>query len=159
MKQFTKEEYIQLLEELVKQQYNSEEVENTEEIAWAPAEPESKKKILTNPGSIDLSLTKKDKLKELILNNKNIIIGSFRVRISRTPLTNSQDLLFSVNVYEENKSTKIMHKINVLTDNRFENREWKKYFNSFKSGSGIPEDILVDIIRWLQAIYRLAAFL
>lgn len=157
MKQFTKEEYIQLLEELVKQQYNLEEAETPEEIVWMPSEPEVKKEL--NPGLVDLSSTKKDKLKELILNNRNFTIGPFKVRVNRTPLTNSQDFLFSISVYEENKDKRTMHKVDILADSRFENREWKKYFSTFKSGNGIPEDVLVDIIKWLQAIHKLAAFL
>jgi len=160
MKHFTKEEYIELLEYLTNHQYDLEEPEKLEEkIDCTPIEPRVKKKLLSNHNLIDLTMVRREKLKDLILDHKNIIVGPFKISITcpRRQLTDTT--VFSISIWEEEKGSKIIRKVDVQSDDRFGKREWKKYFSKFKTGNNIPEDDLVDIVRWLQAIHKLTAFL
>lgn len=168
---FTDQEYLELIQKLVDNQYD-EAIEDydIEKMEWAPAEAEIKAKIpkLNNRGMIDLTNVKSSKLKEEILKCGNLRIGSFKVVLTHyheVPTHAGAQFCVDLEIREEKLKTpngqdcRIDYRADLLTDSRFKNRPWLKYFTSGSCGYNIPIDTVVEIVRWMQAIKRLTAFL
>jgi hypothetical protein len=51
------------------------------------------------------------------------------------------------------------YKMDFFRDNRFSNCPWLSYFNSSGRAHDIPADTVVNIIKHMQMIQRLTAFL
>lgn len=51
------------------------------------------------------------------------------------------------------------YRINLHKDNRFTNRPWLNEFGPQGEADDVPIETVVDIIRWLQALKRMNAFL
>ena len=160
MKSLTNQEYIQLIEKLVEQQYGEkEEPVVPDDPIWVPADPEIKKKFKGPIQTcIDVSSIKNDKLKDIVLDYNNLIIGPFKICISKgfSQTNNSNNVCLCI--YED-KTSSMTYKVDVLNDTRFEGRPWRKYFTAFKRANHISIDELVDIIKWLKAIHKLTCFL
>jgi len=172
MSSFTKEEYIALLQKIADSQYEDPEPDLTVEMEWIPSEPEIKKKmhLVNKDGSVDLTAAKKEKVKEILLNYKyaNLQIGDFLIRITKyhgEPGQKGALITLDVAVYQYSYRTlsgapcKMLNKLNLSKDVRFTNRPWLSYFASWGDiGYNIPIDVMVDIIRWCQAVKKLSAF-
>ena len=172
MDTLSQEEYLRLIEQLVEQQYD--DLEASEDIEWIPAESEIVQRLKLPDHNKVLNLTniKKSEIEEQLLKCRNIRMGSFLIKISRYHgelailghNAGEVDIGMDVCIYEEqecmhlNRTSKMTTKLNVCKDTRFDNRPWLKYFNSFKIGQNIPMDTAADIVRWLQAITRMSAF-
>lgn len=166
----TSKEFFDLVNRLVDQQYDSD-TENDEpsfEDAWMPAEPEAKQKLKLKEsnGVIDLTNVKKDKIKDLIAKSNSIKVGDFLIKITKSEYyeTNMSDLKVDMCIYEEKHRTetgrpcKLLFKLDSIKDTKFSQCSWNSYFNQFKHGKNIPLNTIIDIIRWLQAVKKLTAF-
>ena len=162
----TKSEYLQLIQEA----YNSDNVEDTYDvncIAWTPSEP-IKKKPPTLIEHTNATSIKGSAIAKIVKTSKQITVGKFLVFVkSRTIDLDGYNLL-DITVYETRFKTNtglpcnLQLKVNIVKDNRFQGRPWQKYFAKGFSGDfgkNIPENVAVDIVRWLQAITKLPAFL
>jgi hypothetical protein len=172
MSSFTNQEYLELCQRLVDQQYE-DLVDETPAIdnEWIPAEPEFKWKKKFKPnvnGSIDMTDTKSNLIRDLLWKCTNIKVGNFKIRISSytgEPGQHGALVSMRLEVWEERHKTpnghpcKIDFPVNWTKDTRFTGRPWLKYFTNGYSGGTIPIDTVVDIIRWMQAIKKLTAFL
>lgn len=170
MKYFTDQEYIELCQKLVDQQYN-DVIDDYDffEIEYIPEKPEIKEKIIevNSSGMIDLIHIKSDKIKEEILKYGNLKIGDFKIIISHYNEVLSQDgarLCCNLKIMKHQSQTmngmpcNMDVLVNLQKDNRFNGRHWLKYFsNSF--AYNVPIDTVVEMIRWMQCIKKLSAFL
>jgi len=164
-----RKEHLKYLQYLTDHQYDysEEPEEKTPDDSWIWAEPPAKEKmknIIFN-GITDATNLRKDQIKTAICKTQNIQVGSFSIKINgyygTTPLEKG---VLSFSVYEKKTTTPNGHPCNMdvradlSKDNRFTDRPWLSYFK----GSGaydVPIDTIVDIIRWMQAVKKLSAFL
>ena len=171
MSSFTKEEYLKLCRDLLQDQYGDDGIEDyIKPEAWMPAESDLKQK-LSNPnnnGITDLSSSKKDKIIEAIHKCSNVKVFNFIIKITSYHCqkdTNGPFTSVNITIYETKREKhlgihkNLLSKINPNKDTRFENRSWLSYFNTFESGINIPIEEIPDIVRWLQAISKLEAFI
>lgn len=171
MKSFTDQEYLALIQQLVDQQYDDAiDDYDIAKMEWAPAEPEIKKK-LEQPnyaGMIDLTTVKSGKIKEEIMKCANIKVGAFKIVVGRHNLVPSQQggkIAFDLEVREEKSKTpsgmpcRVDYRVDLSKDSRFRGRPWLKYFMGNGVATNVPVDTVVDIVRWMQAIKKLTAFL
>lgn len=167
MKNFDKDEFLELINKLLKDQYGTMDEEQIPDNAWLPSESPFKQKLISPNYStvIDLTDCKSSELYNTISSKlSNIKVGNFIIRISKCHYHINK--LEGINLYlhEEKKTThlgkmsKITSKIDIHNDIRFNKCIWISYFNSSRLGESIPLNTLVDIVRWLQGLNRLSAF-
>lgn len=166
----TKEEYLALVTRLTEQQYNCISGSTANDQAWIPAISPAKEKMKSREdhnGLLNLSNIKKDKVIEFLTLNKyfNLKVEDFLVKISRYSYDSKEKkTTLDLSIYEEKTinqgsiKSKILNKVDLIKDPRFETRPWLKYFNSLKMAKNIPIEEMGNIVRWLQAISKLAAF-
>lgn len=170
----SKEDYIKLLTDLANDQYTSKDVEDTVKDmgdAWFPAESPAKERMIKSrefTGTVDCLNLKKDQIIAAINKNKNLSVGPFTIRIRGFYTSEkNKDSFMTIDLYEWRTKTPSGHecrmdfRVNVLTDSRFEGRPWLTSFNNSQIGKAynIPLNTVVDIVKWLQVIRKLAAFL
>lgn len=170
MSNLTKEEYLKLVEKFFNEQYDEVPfIESLPNDAWIYADPPAKDKMKLpgHDGITDLTNVKKDKIAEILHTCRNIKIGNFLVKITKyhgePDYEGGANFGLDICIYEEkvksNPPSKIQYKVDVHKDTRFSGRVWIEHFNSFKIGANIPLETVVEIVRWLQAIKRMSAFL
>jgi hypothetical protein len=182
MNSLTNQEYLELCQKLVDQQYD-DAVDNYDafKMEWISAEPEAKEKIINyNDRCIfDLTTVHSSKIKEQLLLNNNFRVGKFKIRIFRYQqrhqilpkkgLTVSNilnDKIFNaIEIWEERNRTpngipcKIDYPMIFDEDDRFTGCEWVGYFGDGNEGRSIPINTVVEIVRWLRCVMKLSAFL
>jgi hypothetical protein len=169
MKSFTDQEYLQLIQEIVDKQYDDAiDDYDIEKMEWIPAEPEIKKKLesLNHHGMIDLTNVKSSKLKEEIKKCANLRVGAFKVMLTHVhPNPIKGDVGYDLNIKEERTKTpsgmpcRVDYRMDILKDSRFKGRPWLKYFKGEGYACNVPIDTVVEMVRWMQAIKKLTAFL
>src|SRR5208283_297708 len=172
MSPMSKEEYLRLLQDYVDRQYDDAiDDYNIEEMEWIPAEPEIEKKTVkanTN-GTIDLTDVKSDKIREELFKCTNLRVGKFKIRINRyqgLPTPDGSQVAMNLEVWEERSQTpnghpcKIDFPVVFHKDKRFIGKPWvAKYFNNRGICHNVPTDVVVEVVRWMQALKKLTAFL
>ena len=169
MKSFTNEEYLALCQKLLEEQYDEAlDDYNIEDMECVPSATVAKKKRekANSSGMIDLTDAKSNTIKSQLFKCTNLKVGMFKLRI-RTWNDNLDDdkMLFSVEVWEERHKTpsgmpcKIDFAMNFAKDSRFKDRPWLKYFGGGNSAYQMPIDTIVEVIRWMQIVKKLTAFL
>lgn len=171
MKSLSDQDYLDLIQKLVDQQYDDAiDDYNIDKMEWVPSEPEIKRKLhkANTAGLIDLTTVRSDKLKEEILKCTNLKVGPFKVRIKRyngVPSQQGMQMTVDMEVWEERTKTpsgqpcRIDYPMIFVKDSRFKGRPWLKYFNQGNFGTNVPIDVAVEIVRWMQAVKKLSAFL
>lgn len=174
MNPISKEEYIALLEQLADEQYGDDSTPELtiQEESWIPAEPYAKErmKAASVNGTIDVTKFRKDKIQEALYKCVNIKIGIFLIRIEGyhgypDKLGKGTNLTMDIAIWEEKYTTptgnpcKMTYRVDFFKDNRFYNRPWLNYFNTYGKAHNMPVETVVEVIRWLQAIKRMTAFL
>ncbi len=179
MSNLTKEEYLRLIEQFADEQYGGDNdlVDNYAilEQSWIPAESSVKEKMMralnaNRGGSVDLTNVRKEKIREALPKCHNVKVGDFLIVIedcdaepdaTGKPINMCMDLA----VWEERHKTpsgapcRINYKLNFHKDDRFDNRPWLRLFNQAGMARQVPLDTVVDIIKWMQAIKKMSAFL
>lgn len=171
----SKETYLKLLESLAEQD-DLESYESTyiPEESWIPSESRAKEEMMKararNQGTVDCLKLKKDKIKEAIYKNSNIKVGEFMIKITEYHgLLDKKgvgtDLKMDLSVWQTKYKTpsgnpcKMDYRMDFSKDNRFINRPWLNYFGPGGSAHNMPVEILIDVIKWMQIIQKLTAFL
>lgn len=165
---FTSQEYYDLIKNLVDQQYQDSSYSENDNVipeeAWIPAESQKKNKPRNEV--VNLTNTKSDKIRDLIGKSDAIKVGEFLIKIIAINYCkqNTFDFKIDICIYEEKEYAqngtpcKILHKLDSTKDIRFSQCKWNLHFNQFKCGKSITQDVMVNIIRWLQALHKLTAF-
>jgi hypothetical protein len=166
MSSLNKNDYLELLKKLLDQQYNDAE-EDVEENAWIPAESPLKDKIpiFVQSGIIDLTNAKKDKIKHQLFQSTNFRVDHFLIKLKKSTVSKiGSNLELEIQVFEEKFKTpsgapcRMTYRLDIFKDNRFKDFiHLSKFKNSYASKVG--SEVFVDLIRWMQAIRRMTAFL
>jgi hypothetical protein len=175
MTSISKDEYQRYLEELTDQQYadnDDADFYSPPEEAWIPAESEAKERMnfVNRNGSIDVTKFRKEKIQEALYKCINIVCGVFLIRINKyhgspDKFGKGTNLSMDISLAETKFKTatgqpcNMQFRMNLTNDNRFTNRPWLHYFSAYGRGTNVPVEVVVDIIRWLQALKRMNAFL
>ena len=169
MNSMTKEEYLKLLDEID----NEDQDENLDipDESWIWAEPPIKQKIKHNTlnSMVNLTTCRKDKIQEALYKCMNIQVGNYLIRISSyhgepDKFGNGTGLTMDICVWEKRYKTlsgnpcNMDYMVDLSKDNRFTNQPWLKLFDGYYAKS-VPVDTVVDIVRWMQALKRMTAFL
>lgn len=170
----SKEDYWKLIESAQEDDDDMMGMSYSEE-AWIPAVSPAKEKMdaaraASAHGMVDVLKYRKEAVQEAIYKCMNLQVGEFIIHIKRYnghpkdkqfvgPLT------LDINVMQERYQTpsgapcKMSYKFDFFRDNRFTNRPWLSYFDSSGNAEEVPVETLVEIIRWMQALRRMNAFL
>jgi hypothetical protein len=171
MSSFNNQDYLKLLQEIVDQQYDDAVDDyNINDMEWIPSEPEIKEKIhkASTNGMIDLTNVKSSKLKEELMKCTNLKVGNFKIKIKRYNAVPSQagaQMTVDMEIWEERTKTpngmpcRIDYPLILYKDSRFDKRPWLKYFNQGNFATNVPIETAVEVIRWMQGIHKLTAFL
>lgn len=168
---YSYEDFMKLMQQAIDSFNKTDEIDNLpdetiemEDVYVPPPITEHKPNTI---GSIDLTKYKKDKIRDALLKCANLRVGNFTVIISRYYGMPKDEAGMSMNIRIMEDKTKtptgnpcrMTYDIDVFKDTRFKDRAWRSYFKSGSSGYNIPEQTVVEVIRWLQALTKLAAFL
>jgi hypothetical protein len=158
----TKEEYLELINKILEGSYSDLEEEKEEvklEGAWIPAKPNLP---AIKPGIIDLTSTKSKDILDSLKKGERFRIGKFTIRLNHS--FNRE--VAKIEIWEDKTITTPAGRpfattvnISVKEDDRFTNCSWIKYFTYGYSAFQVPIEVSCEIIRWLQAVTKLAAFL
>jgi len=170
MSSLTKEEYLALIKELLEQQYiedNDTSIES--ENCWIPAEPAVKDKLpfSVSGGAIDLSKDKKEKVRILMFQSNIFKVDHFLIKVKSPVAAKLADRTpsLTIELYEEKFQTpsgapcRMEYKMNIPKDSRFNDFAHTSKFTHGGCAIGVTEEVFIDLIRWLQAIKRMTAFL
>lgn len=121
-----------------------------------------KQPIFNVNGITDLTKVKSANLATEIKKAGNLQIGKFLIKIKRYAgqyeQAKNRTGFLDINIFEE--KNKIHKKINVNKDSRFKDVPWSEHFkDEVNAGNQIPFDTVVEIVRWLQVIDKLVAFI
>lgn len=159
--------YLQQLTDRQYSYYDEEEEDNTPDDSWIWAEPPAKEKmknIIFN-GIVDATALRKEQIKGALSQAKNIQVGEFTLRMSsyygKDPIEQG-NLSFSVYKKQFKTATgqpcNMDMKFDLTQDNRFTGRPWLTYFKGAWARD-MPIDTVVEVVRWMQGIRRMKAFL
>lgn len=166
-KSFTDQEYLELLQKLVDDQYD-EAIDDYDikEMEWIPSEPEivkKKKKAVNHNISVDLTNVKSTQLAREVNRAGNIKVGNFKI-IVREYHEDGYQLTCDLRVVAHQSKTmngfpcNMDTDVNLAGDSRFKGRPWLSYFE-YNRAENVPIETVVEIVRWMQAIKKLSAFL
>jgi hypothetical protein len=174
-------DYLKLLQDLEgsDSDYQEDDDVSVPDESWIWGESPLKEKMLgPRNGAIDVTKYKKESIKEALYKSTNLQVGDFTLKIERyngrpgrfesiKPI--QIDLSMNIAIWERKYKTptgnpcKMDYRLDLHKDNRFVNKPWLTFFANSGLGTGkavdVPVDTVVDIIRWLQALKRLTAFL
>lgn len=169
-----------MLEEAAEEQYGSEDSDHVEpaveESSWIPSVDPRKEQMLerlkrsTLYGRIDVTKLRKDQIQDALYKCVNLEVGEFTLHINEYhgyPLPNKKgnELTMDITMFSKQYKTatgapcNMDLKFDPHKDNRFEKRPWVHMFDNKGRAFEVPAETVVDIVRWLQALRRMNAFL
>lgn len=161
--------------EFIKKVLREEEDEFNDvgEGSWIPGEPINKPPEIYS--ATNITNAKKSDMLKAIRTNKRFTIGDFVVIIDNsTHKENHVNMKIMQQVYKTatDKPCNMLVMLDITEDVRFSGCDWAKYFgknlaqkSTFfgstnpRAGTNIPEEKIIDILRYLQAANKLKAFL
>jgi hypothetical protein len=166
---FSSDEYVELIQQLSEEHYDTIETEEPiSEEAWIPSESSNKEKMIRHyqDRMVDVTNTSADKLKEQLLIFKYVKIGNFKAMITKNNYLPIKDIKnnLCIEVWEEKYKTpngfdcKIDYPLHIGNDHRFTGSPWKRSFSG-NSANNLSLDIIFGVIRFLQVLYKLPAFI
>lgn len=168
----SKEEYLKIIEELPDQYGDDDEDYIIPEDAWLPAESDTKQRMKSAEKNIVIDILdfKKAKVQEALYQYMNFKIGSFLLRIEEYHGVHYKDgsgadLTLDISIWQHQDETTSGLPCNMdihmdfHNDDRFIKKPWLNYFDSKGHAHNIPIETTANIIRWLQVIQKIPAFL
>jgi len=163
MSKITKEDYLKLLDAVLKEQHiddleiNQEYLDDKE-----PVKSPIRFNYVESQGVIDATDMTRETIDFTWKNQGNIKVGNFLLKVS-TFAGDAEHPYVYFNLYDyerDDKGKVISTKIDMLKDIRFTNVEWKQYCNKQSVHKIIqaPLHIALDTIEWLQKLDKLGAF-
>ena len=163
MNNISKEEYLRLLNELLEEDITDDDFIDSSANHWIPAESPLKNKIplKIQSGTIDLTKTKKDNIKQYLLKSDTFTVDNYLIKIERN-LSNDK---ITIEIYEEKFRTpsgapcKMTYKVDLRKDSRFANCPWlnKLGFTGYRL-QNTDQDTFIEVIKWLQIAKKLSSF-
>jgi len=177
MKYISKEDYLSLIETVHRDSEGYDELDNynTPDEAWIPSESPNKFRMeraraASVHGMIDVLNYRKEQIRDAIYKSMNLQVGEFIIHIRRYG-GHPKDkqlygpLVLDIDVMQEKLKTpsgspcKMSYRFDLFQDNRFAKQPWITHFNAGGSARDIPVETVVEIVRWMQALRRMNAFL
>jgi hypothetical protein len=160
------DDYLKLLREVADSDNDLEDCDIPED-AWIPAEPAAKElmNISSHRGPIDITKFRRADIGKTLLKYDSVLVGSFLVRIDKSYNGNNPVTHLDLELWEKQYKTpsgnpcNMDFRINIHTDSRFTNCSWLPLFSTRGNANNVLIATAVDIIRWLQAIKRIGAFM
>jgi hypothetical protein len=177
MNNISVEDYIKLLEQLTNEEDfggDDDLTDNFNADPWIWADSPAKEKMMksrnASSGILDVTKYKKDQILDALYKASAIKCDEFTIKIEAyhgrpSKTNNSDDLTMDIVVWEKKYKTPSGNPCNMdfkkdfFKDNRFTKRPWLSYFNSNGSADDVPAKTVVEIVRWMQGIKRMTAFL
>lgn len=165
----TKDEYLALVTKFVDEQYGKE-IDPIEDHPTFDTIKHGKDRIVLNSNTvINATNFKKEEIKDAILRAANLRVDNFLIKVIKHNY-NSEDengipVSYNLSIFEEspyvylNRPSKKITKIVPSKDSRMDTRPWAQYFGTSDQASYMTLDSFLDMIRWLQAMSKLGAFL
>lgn len=143
--------------------------------SWAPGESSAKelmKRADGRYGIIDVTKFRKDKIQEALYKCMSIQVGEFLIRIDTyhgypDKFGKGTNLTMDIEVWKKQYKTlsgnpcNMDFKMDWSKDNRFFGRPWLQLFagGTSCSANDVPVETVIEIVRWMQALKRMNAFL
>lgn len=176
MNSISEEEYLKMIQEAQESPFDedSEPKPEIDESSWIPSVSPVKDSMMerlrraTVHGKIDVSKLRKDQIQDALYKCVNVVIGDFVLHINEYhgyPGKNKTDLSMDISILCTQYKTitgapcKMELRFDPSKDNRFNNKPWSKRFDAYGHANYVPVEIVVDIVRWFQALKRLPSFL
>jgi hypothetical protein len=171
-----KEEYLKLIEEAYSNEEDTEDYEIPDS-SWIPSESPAKARMerareANNNGIIDVLRYKKEQIQDALYQHVNLRVGEFLIHVEEyhgrptiRKMPPQAQLTMDITVMQEKNRTpsgapcKMHFKMDFFKDNRFTNKSWISYFTSSGKAHNIPVETVVNIVKYLQAIQNLSAFM
>jgi hypothetical protein len=168
MNKHSYEDFLKLMQQAIDSYHDDDDpIDEVEMIPEKEYEHEPPKFIPNERGMIDLTKFKKDKIQEQLFKCTNLKVGKFTVIIKKyygMPTEDKSNVTVDISIMELKLKTitgnpcKMDLTINISKDKRFKDCGFLQYFTGNSYGNNVPVIIVVDLIRWLQAITKLMAF-
>lgn len=166
----SKEEYWKMIEQVLKEQDEEDKAEFIDCDAWIPAESDNKKSVINSLyGSINATNLKREEIRRAIKKHNYFDVGNFTLFVKYSDNVDEKypTYIYNVTLYETKRTTasgkpcNMKYKIVGEQDTRFANCPWKTHFTKYvmQHKKNITENDLIDMIKWLQAITKIPAFL
>ena len=172
----TTQQYLELVSKLAEEQYDllsDEEIQNPEPPHVYEFKEKMKKTLVPERSNAPTNLTnvKKADLLDTIFQTSTLKIHHFTIKITQyhsKPNEDGATLSVDFTLYHDVTETpnlkapcRMTYPCNVYKDTRFKGRPWLKFFDVMTGShaTNIPTDTLIDIIRWIQVVVKLPAFL
>lgn len=177
MTPISKDDYLKLLEDLSNDQYGSDDYSDEQHIpdeAWIPSESGVKEMIRFKNlhGKIDVTKYRKEQIQDALYKCMNIQVGEFLIKIESyhgqpDKFGKGANLTMDIEIWEKRYVTptgrpcNMDFRIDWSKDNRFFGRKWLSYFSggTRSSAFNVPVETVIEIVRWMQALKRMTAFL
>lgn len=136
-----------------------------DDYVWIPHNPQYKDEVKKSRKIIDLSDSNRREIDEAIYAYTNLKVGNFLIIISRYHQNINDEILMDVSIWEEKEFTpsgnqqKMVYHFNFFRDKRFENQPWHSFFNIQGEAINIPIKTLIEIIRFLQLMFKLPSLI
>lgn len=166
MNKISKEEYLKLLDAVIKDQQIDDLEVNKEYLEDEPIKKPLRFNYVESQGFIDATNMTREEIDFAWKNQGNIKVGDFLLKVST--FAGDADhpyIYFNLYDYERDEKGKIIStKIDVKNDIRFSSVTWQEYCekpsNFFKVGLiKAPLTVTLDAIEWLQKLDRVGAFI
>ncbi len=164
MSKITKEEYLKLLDEVLKAQ-KVEDLEVNQDFfeEEAPIKPPVRFNYVDSQGTIHATEMTREAIDATWKNQGNVLVGNFLIKVSSFINTAYEPFIyFNIYDYEKDENGKVISsKIDVIKDIRFSNEPWKDtyiYGSSYSQKIQAPLNVTLDVIEWLQKLDKLSAF-
>lgn len=170
MKSISYEDYVQLLDSLSEDPYDQDD-QSYDDVVWMPSESSAKERMLAareqKNGRVNVTKYRKSDIQEALYKTKSVAVDSFLLRINSYhgyPSPKEANLSMDITLWETHYKTpsggpcKMEYRLNPALDKRFANCKWLHYFQE-SSARNVPTETVVEIVRWLQALKRMNAFL
>lgn len=179
----SKDDYLKLLESVQQEDFDQIDHLDPPDTAWIPARSSAhdmleKARARQSYGILDIVEYKREQIQEALYECINLQVGEFIIHVEEyhgrpaklskaknTSPSPASELTMDIVVYQERLTTpsgipcKMQYMMDFFQDNRFTNQAWLSHFTHKGRARNIPVETVVDMIRWLQALNRMNAFL
>lgn len=161
MKNITKEEYLKLLDAVLKEQQIDDLEVNKEYLNDEPVKKSLRFNYVETQGVIDATEMTREAIDFAWKNQGNVKVGNFLLKVTAFVESDNPHIHFNLYDYEKDEKGKVIAtKIDINKDIRFTNVAWKEYYNKSRITPfmNAPLYITLDVIEWLQKLDKLGAF-
>ncbi len=171
----SKEEYLKLLQSLEDESedpniYKGDHIPDYGD--WMPAEPPAKEamKRSLSHGRIDVTKYRKKDIQAALYKCVNVVVGDYILHIDEyhghpETLKKGGDLTLDISLLKVQYKTpsgapcRMELRFDPNTDKQFRKQAWISRFDSDGHADYVPVSVAVEIVRWLQGLSRMTAFL